>query len=249
MLKKNLVKSLSGLCVISGFSLIFCCNKNHIEPRFHYAGYSTQCVFSDAFEEGSKHWVVEGQGRVEAAENQRMALVSDSSDLGLVLWTAREFKGDFQIEYTVDFAETSGVHLIFLCASGANGEDIIEDLPPRHGELSEYANGQIQNYYIACHAYSAEGTHVDRSTIRKNPGKLLLSQVPGDPCPDARRYLIDIIKIGGRILFYVDGLLIQDVMDKGGFGPVYDHGRLGLWFQGNAVTYLDGVAVYRLKPQ
>lgn len=242
---KNILFATICICAV----MIWGCAKQQCTPDFKYAGYKTKCIYQEAFTDLDKEWFSEGSGSIHITTDHRLAIQPDSVDKGFVLWTEREFKGDFQVEYTIDFPESSGVHLIFLCAQGTDNKDLIHDMPKRNGMLNEYTNELMENYYISCHTYQEDGSHIEKSTIRKNPRRLLLSQTSSDPCRDARRYLIDVIKMGGRILFFVDGLLIQDVMDKGGFGPVYDKGHLGFWFQGNQTIYIDGLSVYQLKPE
>ena len=82
-----------------------------------------------------------------------------------------------------------------------------------------------------------EGEHHPGTKVRKNPGHMLLSRVVPDPCRENRPYLIEILKLGNRILFHVDGILIHDVRDKGGFGSAYDEGKIGFWVHGQGGTF------------
>ena len=63
---------------------------------------------------------------------------------------------------------------------------------------------------------------------------------------------MNVIKLGNRIQYYVDGELVHDIRDKGGFGPVYDQGKFGFILQGNPRRFsinFDKVRVYKLIPE
>ena len=241
------------------FPLILChfnsCSKKQKEfPWIHYPGYRTELLFCERFEGETGKWFIEGNGDVSINSEGRLLISLHPESEGIMLWINEDFSSDFQLEYEVEFLNSVGTHIIFICAKGIQGEDIIQELPPRKGNYEEYIDGQMGNYQICFHSYDQEGNHYNRSRIRKNPGNLLLSHVDSDPCKENRKYYIDVIKISNRIQFYVDGEnnLIHDVRDKGGFGAIYMNGKIGFWLQGMGGSFkvqLDNFRIFKLIPK
>ncbi len=231
---------------------LHCEKKQQIFPVYTYPGYKTKLVFEDNFTTESSNWFVEGAGNVYVSETNQLAVSTQSPDTGIALWTVDNFSGNFQIEYELTIHPNATLNLVFLCADGVLNDNIITDHATRSGNRTEYSNGNIRGYQIAYHAYSSDGIHHSKSTIRKIPGQLLLSQTDKDPCIENRTYLIDIIKISNRILLIIDGITIHDVRDKGGFGTVHKEGKIGFWFSGlknDQVASIDHVHIFDLIPE
>lgn len=248
------IKAVFILCVAGTMLLLNGCGKSgtRTRPWMLYPGYKTIPVFGEDFDGDLREWFVEGEGEVVITEENRLLVAQGVEREGVVLWTKRDFSESFQLEYEVEIPDTQGMCIVVLCAQGVDGEDILTELPPRVGEFDEYVRGRIRGYSIAYHRYNADGSSIPGSRLRKNPGRLLLSHVDPDPCRENRHYFIDVVKIGGRIQFFVDGTLIHDVRDKGGFGPVYDDGKIGFQIWGMAGVFkifLDNVRVFRLIPE
>lgn len=230
----------------------FGCAKQEVKPRMALPGYRSELLFQENFDEDLDQWSFEGKGEVAITEDGRLLVAVDTESEGVAVWTSQDFSGDFHLEYEVEIPETPGINLAILCARGTHGEDILSELPPRTGKLSEYTRGQIRNYHISYHCYTPDGQHVPGSRVRKNPGYLLLSSAKHDPCRENRPYFIDVVKIDNRIQFFVDGNLIHDVRDKGGFGPTYMNGKIGFWIHGSGTiftTIFDKIRVFKLIPK
>ena len=229
-----------------------CRDKIKIEPKLIYPGYNTKLLFYDDFNGDLQNWHIEGNGQVTITPEGKLLIEEESGSEGVAIWIRDDFSDNILIEYEVHLPQTPGINIAYICARGAKGEDIIKKLPARDGSHNRYTRSGINNYSISYHSYTPEGEHIPGSKIRKNPGQLLLSRVDTDPCLVNRLYLVHIIKISNRILFFVDGELIHDVRDKGGFGPTYREGKVGLWSHGSAGRFsmlLDNFRVFSLSPK
>jgi hypothetical protein len=252
--KKNFWYILPVFVLASILIVNSCTKKTYEVPWIDYSGYKAGIIFNDGFEEGLKNWYVEGDGKIDITETGQLCITNTSDSNGVMIWSRDDFSGNFLLEYEIEFLNAPGINILFLCAEELNGEDILKDLPPRSGYIDEYTIGQIRNYQLAYHCYDRDGNHYDRSRIRKNPGKMLLSHVGYDPCREDRKYYIDVVKISNRIQFYVDGnqKLVHDVRDKGGFGPVYINGKIGFWIEGEKDIFsvlIDNIRIFKLIPQ
>jgi hypothetical protein len=141
---------------------------------------------------------------------------------------------------------------VYFCAAAADGGSLDEQAPSPAGGFNAFMRTGLLSYQILVHAYETRTGTTAGTKLRKNPGNLLLSGSPVDPCRENRRYLVDLFKAGNRIRFFVDGISVHDVRDRGGFGPVYERGRFGFLLQGRAGAFrtaLDDVRVYALVPR
>lgn len=255
VMKNNIIK----IIIFIIFPLILChlnsCSKKQKEfPWIHYPGYRTELLFCERFDGETDKWFIEGNGDISINDESRLSISLYPESQGTMLWIKEDFSGDFLLEYEVEFLNSDGTFITFICAKGIRGEDIIREFPSREGIYEEYIKGEMGNYQISFHSYDREGNHYNRSRIRKNPGNLLLSHVDFDPCKENRKYYIDILKISNRIQFYVDGEnnLIHDVRDKGGFGAKYMDGKIGFWMQGLEGSFkvlLDNFRIFKIIPR
>ena len=221
-------------------------------PRFQYPGFRTKCIFLENFDSVSDpQWQLEGAGTAEILEDSSLIVRPATDSLGIIVWTDQEFKGYYQLEYQLYLPDTMGLHILFVAATGLNGENIFEMERAQPGAYETYTDGQLKNYQLSMHSYDLQGKHHDHSRLRKNPGNLLLSHIPEDPCEAHRWYTIDFIKTGNRLRLYVDGKAFHDFRDKGDRKNQYDRGRIGFWFNGIADRFsarLKNIRVYKLIP-
>lgn len=249
------VRNKTYLILIPILSIVFmiqCQKPETVFPDYHYRGYKTKLLFYDTFDTDSQNWYVEGDGGVFVNTQNKLEFDSPLNQKGIVLWSVDDLKGNFQIEYELTIYPESALNLVFICAKGLMDEDIITEHNQRTGLIDEYTKGRIQGYQISYHSYSETGQYYSKSTVRKIPGQLLLAQNENDPCNEDRPYLVDIIKIDNRIILVVDGKIIHDVRDKGGFGNIHKDGKIGFWFQGASGTTtatLDNIKCFQLIPE
>jgi hypothetical protein len=222
------------------------------KPLVQDPAYKTEILFKENFDGDLSRWYVMGQGLAQIVADSTLYLQLGPQSDYLVLWSNRDVTGNFQLEYTVRFPDTCGSHVVLFCAQGAGGKDITQMTPPLPETLETFFKDSIACYQASCHNYDAASFHMSNSRVRKNPGNLLLSSEGTDPCPDNRDYMIDIFKIDNRILIHVDGLLVHDLRDRGGFGPTYMTGKIGFMIRGRPGVFgvfIDRIRVYKLTPR
>lgn len=229
-----------------------CTEMPDIPPRFAYAGYRADLVFIEDFGADLTEWAIEGKGEAAITPDSQLTVSVTDEEHGMVIWMRQDAPETFQLEYEVEIPETPGLNTVMICAHGTQEKDILKTSSARTGKFSEYSQGDVRSYQISYHCYSPNGGHDPGSKIRKNPGHILLSRIIPDPCIENRRYLVDVFKIGNRILFFVDGTPVHDIRDRGGFGPTYRSGKIGFWVHGAVgkfKTTFDHIKVYRLIPE
>lgn len=205
-------------------------------------------LFSEQFGNGLDRWSVEGKGKA-VIRGGRLLMYEHEGSAGLLVWTRQDFSGDFQVEYDTEIANNYGISLLYICASGTSGADIIRDLPERTGAFEEYTQGRIRSYHFSYHRFFPTGEHNPGVNIRKNPGFHQVAHHEPDPCLDPGTYHITLRKEGARLRFWVNDSLIHDWKDHGEYGPVLRSGKIGLRSRGKPgvyKVYYDNFTVYRL---
>jgi hypothetical protein len=207
-----------------------CSRKDSEQPRLDLPGYKAELLLKETFETGLSQWKVLGPGTAEILPGGILQATVPPGRDGMGLWLARPVKGSYLLEYEIEFEDTLSVHSLLLCAGGRKGEDLLSFADPDSvGKIEYFTQGPVSNYQIQYHAFDSTGTPMERSRIFKNPGRMLLSHAGTDPCAENRNHAIVIVKIANRIQMSVDGNLIHDVRDKGGFGPILMQGTIGFW--------------------
>jgi hypothetical protein len=242
------------LFVIILFVWIFtlACGKPEIQPKYLDPGYKTGLLLEDRFDRGMENWIVTGNAAASITADSSLSLAAVSDTVGSAVWTKESFPENFQLEYDIFIQDTAGSHTVYFCVEPAEGEKFEEKNPPPAELLNDFIRNRITSYQIFVHCFDRNGKALSGTKLRKNPSNLLLSGSPLDPCRDNRKYLLDVIKVGNRIQFFVDGSPVHDIRDRGGFGPVYTEGRIGFMVQGKAGAFgvlIDNVRVFRLIPR
>jgi len=249
-LKLNRVVILIWVGLGAGSLLLGCLPFRGPSPQLP-EDFEARLIFEDDFSRDLRQWHFEGNGKA-VIEQGRLLMAENPGSQGILLWTRRDFEGDFQVEYDVEILNNFGISLIFICAQGINGEDILTELPPRTGAFEEYTQGQIRSYHLSYHRYFPDGRHNPGVNIRKNPGGHIVSHAEPDPCLNPGRYHITLRKVGANIRFWVNGKLIHNYTDKEEFGPVLTRGKIGLRNRGQGgvyKVYYDNFRVYQLLPK
>jgi len=235
------------LLVISG------CKKDKTPPsQLKVPGYSTRLHYEELFDLDLSNWQFEGSGSSTITPDGRLRLAEADSSEGLMAWLKVDFSGSFLLEYEVEIPDTNGVNIVFFCAETKDYGHLLKNYKARTGRQQDYCQSDIYSYQVAYHCYTPSGDHENSTHLRKNPGSLLLSREFPDPCRQNRFYLIDIVKTGNRIQFFVDKEKIHDLRDRGGYGAIYNKGKIGFWIHGtprNFSTTLDNIRVYNLIPE
>ncbi len=251
-LRRKIVFSSIYIIGFLGISfLLSSCARQKVHPYLVVPGYSAELIFQENFDKGLHNWLIEGKGKTEIVGGE-LHVAETSESNGILIWTNREFSGDFQLEYEVDIPETIGMNSVIICAQRIKEENVFTEIPLPTENLDEIVQEKTRSYQISFHSYSLDGQHIPGSKLRKNPGHLLLSYAANDPCQENRRYLIDVAKTGSRIRFFVDGNIVHDVRDKGGFGPIYMKGKTGFFIHGAKgvfTTTLAKIRLFKLSPK
>jgi hypothetical protein len=156
----------------------------------------------------------------------------------MVVWNNRIFPADFLLEFDMNpEGSTSGLTIVFFCATGPAGKDIFDlSLPPRRADYPTYHSGAISNYSDAYWSRNTEEESAS-SRLRRNPGFQLVAEGPSlTKGPTNRTYKIRISKRGSHIEAAIDGKVALSWTDP---QTPLGAGRIGLRsMEGvTAVTY------------
>lgn len=169
-------------------------------------------------------WHVEGNGEVRL-EGGDIAITANPA---VVLWIRQDFPESMQLRFDLWFSSNRGIGVFFVAARGTEGEDIIDDQPPRTGDYGEYTMGRINCVGFSLHRFFPDGRHNPGANIRKNPGFNLVSQAKPDPIQQERTPCRVVIrKEGARFRLWVNDVLQHDWTDDGSLGPVAGSGKIG----------------------
>jgi hypothetical protein len=238
--------------VIAVAAMLAACGKTGPRPNLLIPGYASTLVFQDGFGQGLANWSVDGEASVSTTRDSTLVLSPVSDTTSAVVWARTELPDLFQIEYKVYIPDTAGTHDVYFCASRTDGVAIGEGGGLPSAGFDDILKTSLASYRVSCHCYDRFGRPVSGARLRKTPGNLLLAGAPTDPCRENRGYLIDIAVVGNRIQSFVDGVPVHDVRDRGGFGPVYQKGRLGLAVSGKPNAFrcmFKTVRVFKLTPE
>ena len=176
-------------------------------------------------------WRMEGTGAVEFHDGwMRMKSTSPDAPPGhghLVHWCDRDVPADFLLEFEVRILTDDGLNIIFFCAKGRDGRDLLDpSLDKRSGVFNQYTIGDIDCYHTSYFAGSGRTT----TNLRKNHGFQLVATGPvGIRAGDRAVHRVALLKTGGDIRLGVDGCCILDWHDAGDhYGPVLGNGKIGL---------------------
>lgn len=201
-------------------------------------------------------WIAEGRGGVEVRSGKLRASplpfdengnqISGQPRSHLVIWNKRVFPADFLLEFEMSpNSSTSGLTIVFFCATGKNGEDIFDlSLPPRQADYKLYHSGAIANY---SDSYWSRNTETESLTnrMRKNPGFKLVAEGKSLTlgATDVTHH-VRILKVGAHIEMEINGKVIfkWDDAEK----PL-GAGRIGLRsMEGVSLVTYDNFKVWKV---
>jgi hypothetical protein len=147
------------------------------------------------------------------------------------LWCPFQAEGDQCIEFEFQLVSPKGLALLIMCASGAQGEDIIGDQGLRKtGSMSDM-NANYRNYHWEyVRRVEAMRTDVETQYVNKNPWARSLFVGCTNRLEQNRWIKIRFMKTGKKLTGYLDGKLIFEVEDNAfdNNGPVFNSGRIVL---------------------
>jgi len=177
-----------------------------------------EVLFQDDFTTGLDHWHHEGAGRIHVPEPGTLRIEcigSRQGGAGCQAFCRRDFPDGIAVEYDLLVERSNGLVITFVAMRGLEGEDMIEDLPPRPGVFADYtgADARMRSYHVSVSRYNDAGEHTGVSNWRRNPGLHLAGQ-GDDLCKEiGRRYSVRIVKDGPHCQLGVDGRLAHEFTD------------------------------------
>jgi hypothetical protein len=131
------------------------------------------------------------------------------------LWSPVSIEGDQWIEYEFQLVSPKGLALLIICATGLQGEDIINDHGLRKTGAMSDMNRNYRNYHWEyMRRVEAMRTDVETQYVSKNPwGKgLYVGCIPR--FEQNRWYKMQFIKKGNRLYGAIDGKTVFDVEEN-----------------------------------
>lgn len=166
------------------------------------------------------------------------------------LWCPAKVEGDQWIEFEFQLVSPKGLALLMMCASGMQGEDVIDDQGLRQTGSMRDMNATYRNYHWEyVRRVEAMRTDVETQYVNKNPwGKSL--HVGCVPRLEQNRWIkIRYIKIGNKIYGSFDGKTVFEVEDNAFInnGPVLNSGRVVLRQMYNTAMRYRNFVIYTRK--
>ena len=166
------------------------------------------------------------------------------------LWCPAKVEGDQWIEFEFQLVSPKGLALLIMCASGMQGEDVIEDHGLRKTGSMGDMNANYRNYHWEfMRRVEAMRTDVETQYVCKNPwGKGLY--VGCVPRFEQNRWIkIRYIKVGNKICGSFDGKTVFEVEDSAydNNGPVLNSGRVVLRQMYNTAMRYRNFVIYMKK--
>ena len=166
------------------------------------------------------------------------------------LWCPYQAGGDHCIEYEFQLLSPKGLALLIMCASGTQGEDILQDHGLRKTGSMADMNVNYRNYHWEyVRRVEAMRTDVETQYVSKNPWAKSLFVGCTERLERERWIKIRFMKIGNSLSGYLDGKKIFDVEDTAfdNNGPVLNSGRVVLrQMYGTSMLYRN-FAIYQKK--
>ena len=179
---------------------------------------SGEVLFADDFTSDLSNWHHEGLGEASIIEPGLLRLDCTGSRQGAegcMLFCRKDFPDQIAVSYRLRLEQSNGLIITFVAMRGLNGEDLIEDLPPRQGVFKDYVgeDAPMRSYHVSVSRYGDTGEHTGVSNWRRNPGLNLVGQGP-DLCKEiGREYRVLIVKDGKHLQLGVDGEVAHEFTD------------------------------------
>jgi hypothetical protein len=192
-----------------------------------------QPVIVETFDKDLSNWVSEGPNSAEVKDGKlvlktREKTADGKPESGQYLWLKQDLPADFRLEFDFTPVSPSGFFLLFFCAKGVEGEDILGDKLMKEyqalPDFKKYTIGPVNCYHI-----SYRRNEQADCNLRKNTGKHLLSNSKVDQLiPINKTAHVVLIKQGGRITLTVDGVSFMEFTDDGKLNNgIYGAGKFG----------------------
>lgn len=183
-------------------------------------------VIEESFDKDLSNWVSEGPNSAEVKDGRLVMKTTDAARDGQYLWLKKDLPADFRLEFDFTPVSRSGFFLLFFCAKGVEGDDILGDKLMKEykqeKDFKKYTIGPVNCYHISYR----RNENAD-CNLRKNTGKHLLSNSKVDQVIPANKTAhVVLTKQGGHITLAVDGVSFMDFTDDGKLnGGIYGEGK------------------------
>lgn len=217
-------------------------------------------VFAEGFEKDLSNWMSEGPYSAEVKDGRlHIKTTWGERKVGQYVWCREMLPKDFRIEYGFTPLSDSGFFLIFFCAQGVQGEDILgPELLEGYMNFKTWQDYQDFDKYtsppnrrhesrIRCYHISYRRGERANCNLRKNPGLNLLKSSKIDQLlPKDETVHVVLTKKGARILLTVDDRTFMNCTDEVGS---YSGGKFGLRQVYDSEGVYDNVKVYDLTAE
>ncbi len=189
-------------------------------------------VLNEDFSKGLENWHVEKweEEAVKAvAEKGKLRVTTTSKLHGTMIWCKKALPKNFQFDFDFTPVSKSGFFLIFFCAKGIDGKDVLEDPHVKDRSaptlFKKYTKGKINCYHISYRRGEAANCN-----LRKNSGQKLLKQQKLDTVlPAGKTVHVKLVKKDGALTLTVDDKVFMEYTDDGkANGPILEGGRIAL---------------------
>jgi hypothetical protein len=186
-------------------------------------------VAEETFDKDLSNWVSEGPNSVEVKDGKLAIATKEGAPAGQYVWFKKDLPADFRLEFDFTPKSPSGFFLLFFCAKGIAGEDILsEKLMKEYTTLKDFKKYTIGP--VNCYHISYRRNEKADCNLRKNTGKHLLSNSTVEQVIPANKTAhVVLTKQGGHITLTVDGVSFMDFTDDGKLnGGIYGVGKFGI---------------------
>lgn len=228
--------------------------KVYFDTILDTAAIKGQLLYEDTFDAPwQERWALEGPGII-TQEGGRLRIQEPAAGTPganhVVLWCRQDFPKDFVAEWEFTPNQVAGLCIVFFCARGRDGRDILDpSMPPRDGTFTQYHSGEMNCYHISYF----------RNTCARAPDCALRKNFGFYRCSDGADYIplqagvtsrVTLVKRGAHIQFAINDRVSLDWVDDGVTrGPIWGAGKIGLRQMINTDAWYDNFRVWEVRPR
>jgi hypothetical protein len=183
-----------------------------------------------------------------AAKDGQLKIDTQSKLNGTLVWCRKPLPKNFEFEYDLTPLSKSGFFMLFFCAKGNKGEDVLSE-----ERLADRKFPTLFKKYVAgttdCYHISYRRDEEANCNLRKNSGMVLLKQEQlTHVLPAGKKVHVKLTKKEGSITLLVDGKSFMDFTDDGkAHGPVLEGGRIGFRQVYESSGVYENIVIRELK--
>jgi hypothetical protein len=183
-----------------------------------------------------------------STKDGQLTIDTQSKEHGVMVWCKKELPKNFEFEYDFTPKSKIGFFLLFFCAKGNKGEDVLseERFSDRKSRtlFKKYVEGTTNSYHI-----SYRRGEEANCNLRKNSGLVLLKQeLLSEILPADKKVHIKLTKQDGKISFTIDGKSFMNFTDDGkGHGPILEGGHIAFRQVYDSSGVYENVVLNELK--